>query len=248
MRRFTVGDIHGNLIALEDVLKKVNFNDEEDMLIVLGDVADGYHVKLYECIERIRRIKNRIWVRGNHDAWLLKWFNKNIYGQEEYAWLSQGGYQSRSDYLDENGFRDWSRIDPHHKELKESVLYHIDSDNNLFIHAGIDWNFPIDRQPEAPDIYYWDRVTFQLSFNYQIEGKQFPYKTVFIGHTATPHSDCTRRPHCRCLEPIQQANLWNIDQGAGSIGRLTLMNVDTFEYVQSSRREEFQKVRYTCND
>ena len=57
-------------------------------------------------------------------------------------------------------------------------------------------------------------------------GKKFPYKTVFIGHTHTEldYPDC---------KPVKIANLWNLDQGAGWEGKLTVMDVDTFKYWQS---------------
>jgi predicted phosphodiesterase len=41
MRRFVIGDIHGRVQALKEVLEKCSFDKKKDRLIVLGDVVDG---------------------------------------------------------------------------------------------------------------------------------------------------------------------------------------------------------------
>ena len=52
------------------------------------------------------------------------------------------------------------------------------------------------------------------------------FKEVFIGHTTTSW-------FYKDLEPVNVSNVWNLDQGAGYEGKLTIMNVDTKEYWQS---------------
>ncbi|MFZ0598180.1 MAG: metallophosphoesterase, partial [Flavobacterium sp.] len=41
MRTFVIGDIHGGLLALEQVMKKAEVTTE-DTLIFLGDYVDGW--------------------------------------------------------------------------------------------------------------------------------------------------------------------------------------------------------------
>ena len=41
MKKFVIGDIHGGLKALLQVLKKINC-DKNDTLIFLGDFVDGW--------------------------------------------------------------------------------------------------------------------------------------------------------------------------------------------------------------
>lgn len=69
-KRFAIGDIHGRYNALLEVLKKSKFNYQEDELIVLGDVSDGGY-NTYEVIEELLKIKNLIFIMGNHDEWFL---------------------------------------------------------------------------------------------------------------------------------------------------------------------------------
>ena len=58
-RRFCLGDIHGAYLALSDALNKANFNYEKDLLIFLGDVADGWS-QTKECIDDIKIIEKRL--------------------------------------------------------------------------------------------------------------------------------------------------------------------------------------------
>jgi len=68
MKKFVVGDIHGNYKALLQVLERSGFNKEEDMLISLGDIADGWS-QVSECVTELLKIKNLIVIRGNHVLW-----------------------------------------------------------------------------------------------------------------------------------------------------------------------------------
>ena len=65
-RRFVVGDIHGAHKALVQCLKRSNFNYEEDELICLGDVADGW-TEVPELFDELLKIKKLIYIMGNHD-------------------------------------------------------------------------------------------------------------------------------------------------------------------------------------
>ena len=51
-KTFVVGDIHGAHIALEQCLERSGFNNEEDTLIQLGDVVDGWS-ESFEAVEKL---------------------------------------------------------------------------------------------------------------------------------------------------------------------------------------------------
>lgn len=67
MKRYAIGDLHGNYKALMQVLKKSKFDYKKDQLIILGDVVDGYSYS-YEVVKELTKIKNKIFVIGNHDC------------------------------------------------------------------------------------------------------------------------------------------------------------------------------------
>lgn len=78
MRYGIVADIHGNLEALEAVLRQIE--GKVDQLVCLGDIV-GYGPNPNECCEILRK-RNILSVAGNHEKGTLgelelTWFNKN---------------------------------------------------------------------------------------------------------------------------------------------------------------------------
>jgi len=79
----------------------------------------------------------------------------------------------------------------------------------------------------------WDRELIQAAIYWN---KQAPktgvmhkvkdYDEVFIGHTTTSWFDPS-------LKPLHVSNVWDLDQGAGWEGKLTIMDIDSKEYWQS---------------
>lgn len=232
MRTLAIGDIHGNYKALMQCFERSKFDDNKDRLIVLGDVYDSFPDSS-KCVEELMKIEDLIWIKGNHDEWVRMWFEDEWEESplNEIGWLSQGGYNTKESYHSEQGEFDQEMFNRHKEFIKNMVLYHIDIENRLYVHAGINWSMPIEKQKDQ-EIYYWDRLTYTLhSLVHQDKGTTFPYKEVFIGHTDTTRDDPTGNP-------VKRANLWNLDQGAGWRGKMTIMDVDTHEYWQSDWNTE----------
>ena len=74
-RTFVVGDIHGDLSALESLLAKLPEMTQDDTLVFLGDYLDRGPSSL-QVIERVRGLSATIpaklvTLRGNHeDMWI----------------------------------------------------------------------------------------------------------------------------------------------------------------------------------
>jgi serine/threonine protein phosphatase 1 len=226
IKRFVIGDIHGAHKALLQCLERSNFNYEEDELISLGDVADGWS-QVPEVFDELLKIKKLIYVIGNHDLWLLDWFET---GKAPHIWLNQGGKATWDAYkrLLEDG--DTKRQITHQNLLENAVDYAV-NDQGLFVHGGYNWHHPIEKTPQYNLV--WDRHLWAAAFYWQKQhdkgmklDKIDDYDEVFIGHTSTSHFD----PE---LKPVHLSNVWNLDQGAGWEGKLTIMNIDTKEYWQS---------------
>jgi diadenosine tetraphosphatase ApaH/serine/threonine PP2A family protein phosphatase len=64
----TLYDIHGNLLALEEVLKDAESADADSYLLG-GDFGAGSPWPL-ETVERLRSLPNTTWIRGNGERWL----------------------------------------------------------------------------------------------------------------------------------------------------------------------------------
>jgi serine/threonine protein phosphatase 1 len=247
MRRFVIGDIHGNHKALVQCLERSGFNKEEDQLIQLGDVADGWH-EVYECVEELLSIKNLISIKGNHDDWFLEWLKTDKHPDQ---W-KQGGEGTLKSYTSKLGFGygpmssgGWDVLDSRklqtgmtpidipasHKEFWYSQIpYYKDDKNNIFVHGGFNRHWLIEEQPAY--ILWWDRDLFYAALsvgkdnnNRVLKFKEDDLNDIFIGHTATTY--------WKTNKPMFADRVINIDTGAGWKDKLTIMDVDTKEYWQS---------------
>ena len=234
MRKFVMGDIHGSYKALLQCLERSGFNKEEDELIQLGDICDGWS-EVYECVEELLTIKNLIAIKGNHDDWFLKFIKTGMHGSQ---W-TQGADATRDSY----GKRCMMIPESHERFFETQMNYYIDDQHRCFVHAGFNRHLSIEAQ-YIDHIYYWDRDLWYaaLSFAATIRGNgESPkairtvdkFKEIFIGHTATTSWDKDT--------PMQAGNIWNLDTGAGFKGKLTIMDVDTKEFWQSDPVQELYK-------
>jgi len=206
-RTFVMGDIHGAFQAMQQCLKRSNFDRQNDRLIFLGDVSDGWP-ETRSCIDELLNIKNLICLRGNHDEWALTWMKT---GHAENIWLNQGGRAMVQSYLD--------GVPQTHIDFLDNALPYYILGDKLFVHAGIDPTLPIALQ--GTDIFLWDRNMARIAldlYTRHIDGKLTEYDEVYIGHTPIPYG-----------KPIKSCEFWMMDTGAGWSGVLSMMNVDTKE-------------------
>ena len=245
MKTFVIGDIHGNIDALKQCLERSSFNYTEDKLIVLGDICDGFQPAIKESVDELLKIKNLIFVIGNHDRFFIDYIDTNnvING-----WYHQGGYMTlksyglKQQYLHNRSWYDEFSEEQYNVEtgeviipqahldfFKRGVYYYIDDKNRLFVHGGAKFNTPVEEQ--EPNYLTWDRDLYKQARDIDTNNKvmcrneKIPlYNEIFIGHTTTSTWSKV---------PVNYANLWMLDQGAGWRGKLTIMNVDTKEYWQS---------------
>lgn len=252
-RILTIGDIHGNFKALKQALERSSFDYENDTLISLGDVVDGYS-QSYECVEELLKIKNLIAIRGNHDEWWINWLQSGIHSPQ---W-GQGGEATLISYAknilgeDSEGFNYTvypkrplisSQMIPkaHIDFFINQIPYHINN-NKLFVHGGFDRHYYItDKIHNSNDFLMWDRDLWHSALSYENMGyekemdkpsfrMEEKFDEIFIGHTATRNWGENK--------PMKAANIWNLDQGAGWYGYLTIMDVETKEYWQSDKATE----------
>ena len=213
MRTFVIGDIHGAYKPLKKCLKKARFNLKEDRLICLGDVCDrGKNVK--KAIKFLLRIKNLIYILGNHDQLTIEWAESGIITE---TWVSQGGKETIKSYP--HGIPK-----SHLNFLKTANPYYIENDK-LFIHGGIRRDIPIEEQNE--NVFLWDRSLVNEAIKRKKVKNSSPvtkYNEVYVGHTPTQNFGSKR--------PINACEVWLMDTGAGWYKKLSLMNINTKEIFQ----------------
>lgn len=214
-RAFVIGDIHGRHSALVSVLEQSGFDNQNDLLVTLGDTVDGGG-KVRACVDTLLEIEHRVDMLGNHSQWFINWLHTGV---ELPAWVHQGGYATLESY----GF-DRKRVPEEHTQFFEQCkLYHIDEQNRVFVHGGFDPAIRIEFNDD--ETLLWDRDLCNVATRQVIEG----YAHVYVGHTATQH-------YKKDFKPLTFHNLTMMDTGAGWNGKLTIMDIDTREYWQSDRQ------------
>lgn len=230
MRTLVLGDVHGGLRALEQVLDRAKFG-QEDRLVCLGDVADGYP-DTKECFELLTGIGHLDYIIGNHDWWFMDWWQTGRVADE---WWIQGGRATVQSYMP-NILSRYAAInvghevvpESHKKILREAALLIVDQricDRRvLYVHAGWDPTLSVDLQD--PDTLMWSRDLWLQALKERDGPNLTEFDEVFLGHTTTTHK-------LKSTVPVKRREIWNLDQDAGFEGKLTLMDVDTHEYWQS---------------
>ena len=228
MRTFAIGDIHGGLKALIQVLNKLEIK-EGDKIIFMGDYVDGWSesAQVVQFLIDFSQKFDCIFIKGNHDVWCENWLKDA--NDVNSSWYMHGGKETMESYSD---FSD--------EEKKQHLIffenlpeYYLDDKNRLFLHAGFTSLYGVERELDKR-IFYTDRSLWEmlLSLDRTIEKDSlyYPkriqvYNEIYIGHTPTTNYN---EPN-----PINIENVWNIDTGAAFKGKVTGINIDTKAFFQS---------------
>lgn len=226
-RTVVIGDIHGGLKALVQLLERIALTPE-DKLIFLGDYVDGWSdsANVVSYLIELGKQNTCIFLRGNHDDLTHRWLKT---GELNDQWLQHGGQSSIDAYRNFSALE----IEAHIRFFDQMVNYYIDKKNRLFVHAGFT-NLHGPSHEYHNTAFYWDRTLWEtalaLDKKMSKEHEYYPkrlklFSEIFIGHTPT-----TR---IKKEEPVNAANLWNIDTGAAFKGKLSGLDVDTKKIWQS---------------
>lgn len=226
-RTLVIGDVHGAYRALKQVLERAQVTPK-DKLIFLGDYVDGWSEskEVVRLLMALKQTNECVFLKGNHESLVLDWL---LHHNENIQWLSHGGLATIKSY--ESISQDEKQ--EHRIFLEALEYYHIDDKNRLFVHGG----FTNKRGVEAEffkEYLSWDRTLWEmaLAINPALsrEDMLYPerlkiYHEIFIGHTPVTY--------CGFTVPTRAANVWNIDTGAAFKGKISILDVDTYEFWQS---------------
>ncbi|RAK23743.1 serine/threonine protein phosphatase 1 [Flavobacterium aquaticum] len=235
MRKFVLGDVHGGLKAIHQVLERANVT-QKDILIFLGDFVDGWSESpaVLDFLIELQKKQPCVFIRGNHDELLLDWLLGNNENIDEKLWFQHGGEATVKSYQNINSVTKEKHID----FLKSLQDYYLDDENRLFIHAGFTNMKGVEYEYFKP-LFYWDRTLWETALaldpSLSKEAITYPnrlniYKEIYIGHTPVTKINETI--------PVNKACVWNVDTGAAFKGKLTIMDVNTKEFWQSDSLPE----------
>jgi serine/threonine protein phosphatase 1 len=227
MRTLAIGDIHGGLKALTQVLERADVT-KSDTLIFLGDYVDGWSesAQVIEYLIQLSKTNTCIFIKGNHDVWCEHWLSDRTVND---IWYVHGGKETIESY---SNFTD-EKKKAHLNFFETMPLYHIDDEKRLFIHAGFTSMHGVEREVHK-ETFYYDRTLWEmaLTMDKRIEKNSdlYPnrlkhYQEIYIGHTPTIRYHKSN--------PMQAINIWNVDTGAAFTGKLSAINIDTKDVFQS---------------
>ncbi|AOW18370.1 serine/threonine protein phosphatase [Polaribacter vadi] len=228
MRTFAIGDIHGGLKALIQVLNQLEIT-EKDTLIFMGDYVDGWSesAQVIDFLINLSEKINCIFIKGNHDVWCENWLKDQT--DVNPTWYLHGGKETIDSY---EGFT-IDKKNEHLNFFENLKMYHLDSENRLFLHAGFTSMHGVERET-YPHKFCTDRTLWEmaLAMDKEIEksSSNYPrrlqhYNEIYIGHTPTTNYGEAA--------PMHAINIWNVDTGAAFKGKITALNINTKAYFQS---------------
>jgi serine/threonine protein phosphatase 1 len=226
-RTFVIGDIHGGLKALLQVLERAQVRSN-DLLIFMGDYVDGWS-QAPQVIDYLIHLKTKqkcVFLRGNHDDLCCRWLKHQECNEN---WLFHGGQATVDAYAEVP-----HNIRQRHVYFFEQLQnYHIDSENRLFVHAGFTNQNGVEHE-YFDKMLYWDRSLWETVLAMDktlLPGSQYypkrlmQYHEIYIGHTALSRIGEST--------PFNVANVWNVDTGAAHKNPLTILDIATKEFWQS---------------
>lgn len=227
-RTLSIGDIHGGLKALKQLLHDKVKVTTKDTIIFLGDYVDGWSdsANVVSYLIELAKDFDCIFIRGNHDDLTHQYLKS---GAMTDRWVIHGGQSSIDGYAKLSS-----------KEIQQHLLffsamqnYYIDDQNRLFVHAGFT-NLHGPENEYYDTGFYWDRTLWEMAIsldpNIEKTSEFYPkrlqiFDEIFIGHT----------PVTRIGEslPVNKASIWNIDTGAAFKGSISALDINTKEVWQS---------------
>ncbi|CAM4001933.1 Phosphoprotein phosphatase [Flavobacterium branchiophilum] len=226
-RTLVIGDIHGGLKGLQQVVQKATITPD-DTLIFLGDYVDGWSESAHviDYLIDLEKKQSCIFIKGNHDVWCEEWLT---FEKQNDLWLFHGGKSTIESYQNYS----LEQINNHLNFFRKMKDYYIDSENNLFIHAGFSSMHGPSKEHYSSN-FSWDRTLWETAVAMDKQLKKnsefFPkrlllFKEIYIGHTPTLIY--------KIETPMNKANIWNVDTGAAFTGKLSILDIHSKEYWQS---------------
>jgi serine/threonine protein phosphatase 1 len=210
---FAIGDIHGCISELNNLMKKLDIKAKEDTLVFIGDYIDrGPDSKgVINSILEIRQVIDHvICLKGNHEQMFLNYHRERL---DEELFMENGGMSTLISYgFMRAGREEKINVPESHMRFFSTLLSYYETDHYIFVHAGLRPGIPLKQQ--HMDDLLWIREEFiNSSYNFG--------KTVVFGHT-----------HLSLTEPLIDKNKIGIDTGAVYGGKLTCVELPELKVHQ----------------
>ena len=188
---FAIGDIHGSIDRLQDLMQKIPIDFANDTLLFIGDYIDRGPGSV-EVVEYLMDLKKRvpeiILLKGNHEDMLEKYLD----GTDRFTYLLNGGQNTLDSYLSKTHRSDSFPIPAEHIDFFKSLRLYYETEAYIFVHAGLRPKIPLASQKTEDLLWIRDKFIYS-KYNFG--------KPVVFGHTPLE-------------KPLVEPNKIGIDTGA----------------------------------
>ncbi len=224
-RVIVIGDIHGCVNTLKELLYNIIKINKSDKLIFLGDYIDrGLHSR--EVIDELIYLKNNnyntIFLRGNHEQMLLDtYFHPELYPQ----WLINGAANTLSSFRI-NNIKD---LDENYLRFFQSTKFYYEIENYVIVHAGL--NFELENPLNDIISMLWTR-------NLSIDKSKINNRKLIVGHTPKLISEIKESIYKGDTIFLDGGVVYNdmkTESGKGNLVAYDLINDELF-YLENSEK------------
>lgn len=212
---YAIGDIHGCLDKLENLLAKIN-PGRDDLIVFLGDYIDRSPnpIKVVDFLITFASEVPCVFLRGNHEDMFLEFLE---YGMNKTVFFANGGLRTVEAYVHPKPFTSHAEVThclpESHRDFYAGMKWYHEDENYIYVHAGIKPGIPMSEQNRHDLIWIRDEFIFSST------GLE---KKVIFGHT----------PFAR---PLVKPDKIGIDTGAVYGGCLTAIRLPDETIIQSNR-------------
>lgn len=230
-RTIAIGDIHGCLEEFESLLKKIDYNQNFDRLILLGDLIDRGPYSL-EVVQLARKM-NLECLMGNHEFAFLKWYKSNKQVYESKRFYTQ--------FTDEDV-----------NYIAKMPSYIKIGDDMILVHAGLRNGIQIENQKKNDCLYlrYTDINGEFISMSKVVElGKEATGAHFWTEFWKGPESVVYGHNVYSFQEPLIEkvapgVVCYGIDTGCCFGGSLTALVLETKQIIKVPAQKTYYESRY----
>jgi calcineurin-like phosphoesterase family protein len=224
MPTYVIGDVHGRLKLLDQLIRDVPWNISTDKIVFLGDLIDR-GPEAPGVIERVMELQREnprvVILRGNHEQMMLDCLD---YQDPQWLVAENGGLSTVTSYgniLDQIEDVSDIHIPDHHVEFLRGLPFYHEDEQAIYVHAGL---VPEEHPSESdPDVLIWTR---DIDFFRGYDGK-----LCFFGHTPTQYLPKERRG--RRFSIYIHGGCVGIDTSGETDSPLSCIQVETFSLYQA---------------
>jgi len=236
-RTIIISDIHGCLDEFQELLRKLQYDQETDRLILRGDLVDRGPDSCG--VVRKARQMDLECVLGNHDQKIIKWFRSQGSQQEQFH---QG-----KDYYRQFDDADINYI------AQMPLFIRLPEYNAIVLHAGLRAGIPVEKQ-DRQDLLYLrycdsDQKFISLKKIHKIGKKEADahFWTEFgpFGCNIIYGHNVNSVENIRIDHYEDGTAAYGIDTGCCFGGRLTALILPSFEVVQVQAQKTYHQSKFT---